>query len=96
MLDQLYRAAVHALAQRRAGGQQADAQGLLEERVAAKVLDGVEVALALREQAQVAAYDVAAGHAGAHRQSGIDAFEHGAQPLQMLAHQRQAATGVRS
>ena len=46
-VEQLGRASVHALAQRRARGQQRDGKGVLEERIAAEVLDRVEVALAL-------------------------------------------------
>jgi hypothetical protein len=78
---------IHALAQRRARGQQPDAQGLLEELVDAQVLDGVEVALALHQQAQVAAHNVAGGHAGAHWQGSIDVSEHGREGPQEMPDQ---------
>jgi hypothetical protein len=80
---------VHALAQRRAGGQQRDAQRVLVELVAPMVLDRVEVALALDQQAQVAAHDVAVAHAGAHRQGRIQPRQHRRQSLEMVSHQCQ-------
>jgi hypothetical protein len=60
VVKQLSRARIHALTQRRARWQQPDAQRGLVERITPVALDGIEVALALREQTQVAAQDVAA------------------------------------
>ena len=81
---------VHALAQRRAGGQQRDAQCALVELVLAVVLDGVEVALALHQPPNVAAHDVAVAHAGAHRQQSVQPGLHRRQGLQVVPHQGQA------
>jgi hypothetical protein len=81
---------VEPLAQRRAGRQQLDAQRLLEERVAAESLHGVEVALALHQQTDVAAHDVAAAHAAAHRQRRIEPAPRRLQRLQVVTHQRQS------
>jgi hypothetical protein len=69
---------LHALTQRRVRWQQPDAQGLPEDPVAMQVLDRVEVALALHQQTQVAAHDIAGGHAAAHRQGCIDVSKRGA------------------
>jgi len=89
-VEQLLGACIHALAQRHTGGQQLDVQRLLEERVAAEVLDRVEVGLALHEQPDVAAKDVAGLHARAHRQRAVDLLEHRHQPLQVVAYERKA------
>ena len=56
---------------------------------AKKIPDRVKVALALHQQAQVAAQDIAVGHTTDHRQRRIDALEHGPQWLQQMPHQRQ-------
>lgn len=90
LTGQRRRVRIHALAQRRARRQQPDAQRVLEELVAAQVLDRVEIALALHQQAQVAAHDVAGGHTGAHRQRRIDASEHWGERLQEVPDQGQA------
>jgi hypothetical protein len=70
--------------------QQPDAERLLEELVAAQVLDGVEVALALYQQTEVAAHDVAGGHAGAHRQGRVDVGKYRGERLQEMPDQSQA------
>ena len=54
---------IHALAQRGARRHGTDAQRALEEGVTAKGFNGVEVVLALYQQAQVALEDVAVGDA---------------------------------
>ena len=91
MLRQRAGLRVHALAQRRAGGQQRDAQRLLVELLASMALDGVEVALALHQQPQVAAQDVAVAHAGAYRQRRVQPCQHRRQGLQVVPHQGQAS-----
>ena len=88
-VEQLDRAGIHALAQRGAGGQPATAQRLPEERVATEVLDGVEVALALHEQAQVAANDVAVDNTALERQSSIEPRDCGLQGRQVVANKGQ-------
>ena len=90
-VNQLRRLGIHALAQRGTQGQQGDAQRLLEEHVATEVLDGVEVALALHEQAKVAANNVAVGHAALDRQGSIEPSERGLQGQQVVADQGQAS-----
>ena len=75
---------IQTLLQRRARGQQPDAWRLLEELVATHVLDGVKVALALHQQAQLAAYDVAGGQAGARRQDRIDVGQRRSERLQEM------------
>ena len=57
-----------------------------EEPVAAHVLDRAEVALALQQQAQVAANDVAVGKPGSHRQGRIDAREHRFYSVEIVPH----------
>ena len=81
---------VHALAQRRAGRQQSNAQSLLEERVAAEVLDRVEVALALHEQTQIAAQDVAAEHTALDGQRCIELIEHRSHRPEEMTYQGQS------
>ena len=56
-------------------------------------LDGVEVALALHQQPEVAAQDVAAGHARAHRQRLVELRPLPRKPREQLAHQGQTAYG---
>jgi plasmid replication initiation protein len=83
-------ARIRPLAQRRARGQQLDAQRLLVERVAAEVLNRVEVRLALHQQAHVDAHGVAVLHPAAHCQRLVDLLEHRCQSLQVMAHQRKS------
>ena len=88
--SQVGRLDIHALAQRGARRQQPDAQRLLEELFAAQVLDGVEVALALHQQTQIAAHDVARGRNRTHRQRRIDVGQRRSERLQEVPDQGQA------
>jgi kynurenine formamidase len=63
---------IHALAQRRAGGQQPDTQRRLATVVASQVLDDVEVALALDQPAHTAAHAAAAGQTREGHRAGRD------------------------
>jgi hypothetical protein len=85
VVEQIARSRIHALAQCRAGGQKLDVQRLLEEGVATKVLDRVKVGLALHQQTQVAAQDVAVGNAIGYRQRRIDALEGRCELVQIMA-----------
>lgn len=76
-------------AQRLARWQQLDAQRLLEEGIAAEVLDGVKVALALHQKTQVAAQDVAVGNPVGNGQRGINLLEHRRQLIQVMTHRSQ-------
>lgn len=80
---------VHALAQRRARRRNRQRQGTGKEGIAAKVLDGVKVTLALAQQGQVAFEDGAVGDARAHGKARID---QGGQVdvFEILPHQSQA------
>jgi len=69
--------------------QQLDAQRLLEEGIAAEVLDGVKVALALHQKTQVAAQDVAVGNPVGNGQRGINLLEHRRQLIQVMTHRSQ-------
>mmetsp|Transcript_21056 Transcript_21056/g.81512 ORF Transcript_21056/g.81512 Transcript_21056/m.81512 type:complete len:560 (-) Transcript_21056:10102-11781(-) len=93
MLEQGLGLPVQALAQRWARRQQPYAQRFLEKLVTPVVLHRVEVALALRQQPQVAAQHVAVAHAGAHRQRPLQRRPLRPQRLQVVAHQGQPANG---
>jgi len=81
------------LAQRRAGGNAANARGAREESIAAEGFNGVKVILALHQQAQVAFENVAVGDALAREgELGIDALID-AQAFEVLADERQADVG---
>ncbi|CUJ22113.1 Uncharacterised protein [Achromobacter xylosoxidans] len=88
-LEPIARSRVQALAQRWTRRQLLDVQGPLEEGVTPEVLNGVEVALALHEQAQIAAQDVAGSHARSHGKGGIEPGQRRCQALKVMAHQRQ-------
>jgi hypothetical protein len=63
---------IEALAKRGARGRLRQAQRAQCEGAGSQRLDGLEVALALAQQPQVASYDVAVGDAGAHREGRVD------------------------
>ena len=86
----LGRTRAHALAKRRAGGRQSDAQRLLAERVTSVIFDGVEVAVGLHAQASVAARDVAAAHTALDRRRRFESTQHGLHRRQAVPHQRYA------
>ena len=65
-VEHLHGIGVQALAKRRSRGQQTDAQGVLEGRVPAKVLDGVKVALVLHHQSLVGVAEVAVADTGSN------------------------------
>ena len=64
-----------------------------KEPVATHVLDRAEVALALDEQTEVAANDVAVGNPASDRQGRIQASEHRCDSVEIVTHQGQAGGG---
>jgi hypothetical protein len=63
---------IEALAKRGARGRLRQAQGAQREGARAQRLDGLEVALALAQQPEVASHDVVVGDAGAQREGRVD------------------------
>jgi hypothetical protein len=63
---------IEALAKGGARGRLRQAQRAQREGARAQRLDGLEVALALAQQPQVASHDVAVGDARAHREGRVD------------------------
>lgn len=83
---------IQALVQRRAGRRHLQAQRAGKEGITAKCLDGIEIALALAQQGQVAFEDGVVANPRANRKGALD------QPIgldmrQIFVHQSQ--TGVR-
>ena len=68
----------------------------LRQRMDAEIPDRVKVALALHQQAQVAAQDIAVGHTTDHRQRRIDALDTGRSGCSRCPTSDKPATGVRS
>ena len=84
---------VHALAQRRAGGDAANTQGAREERITAEGFNGVKVIFTMHQQTQVAFEDVAIGDTFAREgKLGVDALVD-SQAFEVLADERQAGVG---
>jgi hypothetical protein len=64
-------------------------QRFLEETIASKAFDGIEVALALGEQADIAAHQGAGRQPAAARPLGVQAFEQGIEALEKVTNKGQ-------
>ena len=84
---------VHALAQGRTGRNFVNAQCLDKEVITPKFLNGIEVVLALHQQAQVGLQNVAVGDTtDTYRELAVNAITD-SQALHVLTHQRQSGVG---
>ena len=88
-----WRMRVHALAQRRARRNAAQAQRTLEEGVVSKALNRIKVALAQAQQRELAFEDLAVGDARAHRKLRIDQ-RIDVDASEVLADERQSGMGA--
>jgi hypothetical protein len=84
---------IETLAKRGARGRLRQAQRAQREGARAQRLDGLEVALALAQQPQVASHDVAVGDARAHREGRVDEGVE-VDALQILPDERQTGAGA--
>ena len=84
------------LTQSRARRQKADAYGLFVKHIAAKVLNGVEVALALHQQAEVTAHHIAVGNPPMIGRAASSPDKCGRSAFKYCPIKVKPATGVRS
>ena len=87
------RVRVHALAQGRARGNNAQAQRTLEEGVVSKALDRVKVAFTQTQQSEIAFENLAVGNPCAHRKLRIDQ-RIDVNALEVFADERQSGMGA--
>jgi len=80
---------VQALAQRGRRRHPGQPQRVPEEPITSKAFDGIEVALALREQADIAAHQGAGRQPAAARPLGVQALEQGIETLEMVTDKSQ-------